>query len=123
MALLASVSDVADRVGAELVQGRDTEVLALIEEASALVEGYVGRELAPVPRPVTIVVSRMVARVLQAPAASFSVDTISQNAGPFSQSQTFTTGSSGGAPWLTNQDKVVLNRFRKRRGFYSISMI
>ena len=123
MALLASVSDVADRVGEDRIVGRDDETRALLEEASVLVDGYIGRELDPIPRPVSVVVSRMVARVLMAPAPSFSVDTISQTAGAFSQSQTFTTGAAGGAPWLTTQDKTVLNRYRKRRGFYSVSMV
>lgn len=123
MALLATLADVVDRIGDDLEPDQEKKVMGLLEEASILVEGYLGRVPDPVPRGVSVVVSRMVARVLQAPAPSFSVDSISNSAGAFSQSQTFTTGSSGGSPWLTNQDKTVLNRFRKRRGFYSIPMV
>lgn len=123
MALLATLTDVTARLGGDLEPEKEGSALGLLEEASALVEGYLGRVPDPVPRAVSVVVSRMVARVLQAPAPSFSVDTISQSAGAFSQSQKFTTGASGGSPWLTAQDKTVLNRFRKRRGFYSISMV
>lgn len=123
MALLATLTDVTARLGGDLDPEKEGAALGLLEEASVLVEGYLGRVPDPVPRAVTVVVSRMVARVLQAPAPSFSVDTISQSAGAFSQSQKFTTGAAGGSPWLTAQDKTVLNRFRKRRGFYSISMV
>lgn len=123
MALLTTLDDVAARVGLENVLGKEEDIESLIEEASVLVEGYLGRVLDPIPRSVAVVVSRIVARVLQAPAQAFSVDTISQTAGAFSQSQKFTTGASGGAPWLTAQDKTVLNRFRKRRGFYSVPLV
>lgn len=123
MFVLATLDDVADRMGGDLTSEDAKKATALLEEASVLVEGYLGRVLNPVPRAVSVVVSRMVARVLQAPAPSFSVDTVSQSAGVFSQSQKFTTGSSGGSPWLTAQDKTVLNRFRRRRGFYSVSMV
>lgn len=123
MDLLATLTDVTDRLGSDLDPNKEEIALALLEEASVLVEGYLGRTLDPIPRPVSVVVSRMVARVLQAPSPSFSVDTISQSAGAFSQSQKFTTGASGGSPWLTAQDKTVLNRFRKRRGFYSVPMV
>lgn len=121
--VLATIEDVRARLGGELEEEQEVRAASLIEEASVLVEGYLGRVPDPVPRAVSVVVSRMVARVLQAPTPSFSVDTISQSAGAFSQSQKFTTGASGGSPWLTAQDKTVLNRFRKRRGFYSISMV
>lgn len=123
MKMLADLSDVSDRLGEEIQQNKIATAQGLLEEASVLVEGYLGRSFEDVPRPVSVVVSRMVARVLMAPAPSFSVDTISQTAGAFSQSQTFTTGAAGGAPWLTTQDKTVLNRYRKRRGFYSVSMV
>lgn len=120
---LATLTDVSDRLGGDLDPEKEEAALGLIEEASVLVEGYLGQIPDPVPRAVSVVVSRMVARVLQAPAPAFSVDTISQSAGAFSQSQKFTTGAAGGSPWLTAQDKTVLNRFRKRRGFYSVSMV
>lgn len=123
MDLLATLSDVSERLGEEIQQDKIATVEGLLEEASVLVEGYLGRSFEDVPRPVSVVVSRMVARVLQAPAPSFAVETLSQSAGAFSQSQKFTTGASGGSPWLTAQDKTVLSRFRKRRGFYSISMV
>lgn len=121
---LATIDDVRDRLGGDLDEGWEVAAASLIYEASVLVEGYLGRALDPVPHAVSVVVSRMVARVLQAPEPSFSVDSTSYSAGPFSQSQKFTTGASGGSPWLTAQDKTVLNRFRRRRrGFYSIPMV
>lgn len=120
---LATLADVIDRMGGDLTPEDANKATALLEEASVLVEGYLGQVPDPVPRAVSVVVSRMVARVMQAPAPSFSVDTISQSAGAFSQSQKFTTGAAGGSPWLTAQDKTVLNRFRRRRGFYSVSMV
>lgn len=123
--MLATIDDVQARIGGDLDEEQTSRVDSLIEEASVLVEAYLDQPVPwPVPRAVTVVVSRMVARVLQAPAPSFAVDTLTQTAGQFSQSKKFTTGASGGAPWLTAQDKTVLNRFRRRRrGFYSISMV
>lgn len=123
MKMLAELSDVAARLGEEVPENKVHVTEGLLEEASALVEGYLGRTFDDVPRPVAVVVSRMVARVLQAPEPSFAVETLSQSAGAFSQSQKFTTGASGGSPWLTAADKTALSRFRKRRGFYSISMV
>ena len=119
---LATVEDVEKRLDEELDADARNRAEALLEEASALVEGYLGRSFDEVPSPVTVVVSRMVARVLQAPEPSFAVETLTQSAGAFSQSQKFTTGASGGSPWLTAVDKTVLSRFRKRRGLYSVSM-
>ena len=125
MVEMATLSDVADRLGHPVEEGKQDEALGLIEEASILVEGYLERDFEgmEVPRRVSVVVSRMVARVLQAPEASFSVDTVSNTAGPFARSHTYTTGGSGGSPWLTKQDKTALKRYRRRRGFRAIPMV
>ena len=78
--LLAELSDVAARLGEEVPENKVHVAEGLLEEASALVEGYLGRSFDEVPRPVSVVVSRMVARVLQAPEPSFAVETLSQTA-------------------------------------------
>lgn len=121
---VATLRDVEDRLGAGVDADGEVRVEALIAEAVVLVESYLGGPVPqdPTPDAIRVVVSRMVARVIQAPEPSFSVDTMSNTAGPFSQSRKFTTGASGGAPWLTANDKLVLDRFRRRKGFYSVEV-
>lgn len=115
--------EVEARLGRPLEDDETPRVEALLDEAEVLVEAYLGRPIPePAPKAVATVVSRMVARVLEAPEASFSVDTVSNTAGPFSQSRKFTTGASGGGPWLTANDKLILRRFRRGNGFYSIEV-
>lgn len=115
--MLADFEDVEARLGRELSDDEELRVGGLLEEASLLVESHTGREFdEPIPNAIRVVVSRMVARVLQAPAETLGVESASYTAGPFSQNRTYSQGSSGGSPWLTAVDKKVLSRFGRRRG-------
>lgn len=121
--MLATVQDVSDRLG-EVIELEDVAwVEALIEEASLIVEAHCGREFDPVPRTIQVVVSRMVARVIEAPDEQKGAESMSLSAGPFSKSMSFSAGGSGGAPWLTAIDKKLLRRFGGRRGgIYSVEL-
>lgn len=115
--MLADFDDVEARLGRELSEEEELRVGGLLEEASLLVESHTGREFGGVvPDAIRVVVSRMVARVLQAPAETLGVESSSYTAGPFSQNRTYSQGASGGSPWLTAVDKKVLSRFGRRRG-------
>lgn len=123
--LLATVSDVEDRLSDTVDEADHREVLGLIEEASILVEGFIGTVPDPVPRPVAVVVSRMVARVMESPTDGHAVESTSYTAGAFSKSTKYTAGASGGAPWMNATDKKMLARFQRRRrrgGIYTIEM-
>ena len=120
---LASPTDVEARIGRALAEDETSAVEGLLDEASAMVEGYLGREVqAPVPKAVTLVVSRMVARVLESPTDGFAAESIQQTAGPFSHSVRFAAGASGGSPWMTAGDRMILRRYRRSGGLYSVEM-
>lgn len=120
---LASPTDVEARIGRALTEDEKSAVGGLLDEAAAMVEGYLGREVqAPVPKAVTIVVSRMVARVLESPTDGFAAESLQQTAGPFSHSVRFAAGASGGSPWLTAGDRMTLRRYRRSGGVYSMEL-
>lgn len=121
---LATVSDVEKRLGRELDDDELTVVEGLLEEAEVLIEGYLGRIPEPVPRRVTVVASRMVARVLAQPdQEAFYAESVQHAAGPFSETKRYSTGASGGSPWLTAADKQALRRARRGgAGIYTIGI-
>ena len=121
---IATPTDVAKRLGRDLDDDELAVVDGLLEEAEVLIEGYLGEIPQPVPRRVTIVASRMVARVLEQPdAEAFYAESIQHTAGPFAETKRFSTGASGGAPWLTAADKQALRRARAGGGgIYTIGI-
>lgn len=120
----ATPSEVAKRLGRDLDDDEKVVVEGLLEEAEVLIEGFLGEIPQPVPRRVTVVASRMVARVLEQPdAEAFYAESVQHAAGPFSETKRFSTGASGGAPWLTAADKQALRRARSGgRGIYTIGI-
>lgn len=124
--MLASLDDVKDRLPEDAVID-EREVYGLLHEATILVEGHLGKTFreTEVPEAVRVVVSRMVARVLQAPKQAQFQESVQVAAGPFSHSGKFAGGGSGGAPWLSASDKQALAAFRKRRrgGVYSVDLV
>lgn len=119
---LATVEDVEKRLDAELDADARTRVEALLEEATVLVEGYLGTVPDPVPRAVRVVVSRMVAQVIQSPDTGFYTENESFTAGPFSKTIQFANGGNGGAPWLSSTAKTTLRRFRSGGGLYTLRL-
>lgn len=121
--MLATIEDVEKRLGHEIEPEDEARVEGLLEEAAALVEAHVGKSFDVVPDVVRIVVSRMVARVLESPTDGFGAESSSYTAGQFSKNVTYTAGASGGAPWLTAVDKKMLRPFGGRRGgVYSVEI-
>lgn len=128
---LATAADVEQRLGRTLTAAEQTRVSGLLDEASALVIGFLGCdptdtsvEPPVVPDAVAIVVSRMVARLFEQAAsdsaAPVGVDMVTTQVGPFGQTLRHTAGSTSGAPWLGASDKVSLKPYRC--GFTSLAM-
>lgn len=121
---IATPTDVEKRLGRDLHADEIDVVDGLLEEAEVLIEGYLGKIPQPVPRRITVVASRMVARVLEQPdAEAFYAESVQHAAGPFSETKRYSTGASGGAPWLTTADKQSLRQARSGgRGIYTIGI-
>ena len=117
---LATTADVSTRLGREVTTAESARVdPGLLEEATVKVLAHLGvsedfYDERTVPATVTIVTSRMIARVLEQAAAGAlaSADQVTQSAGIFSQTATFTSGSNSGGPWLTKADRADLDRVR-----------
>lgn len=122
--LLADVNDVKLRLKAEASQDLDESyAIALVAEASALVESYLGRTFEPggVPEAVSLVVSRMAARVLMTPDETGMATSMQVTAGVFNRSVSYSNG--GGSVWLNASDKTMLAPYRRRRGgLYSLTL-
>lgn len=123
---LATEADVAKRLGRELDETEELRVEGLLEEASVLVEEYLGCTPDPVPDAVRVVTSRMVARALGRPTGTPGITpgqlSAQQTMGPFSRSATFEAGSTSGGPWVEAKDKAALRRHRCGAGMVSIGM-
>lgn len=120
---IATPADVVKRLGRDLDEDELDMVEGLLEEAEILIEGHLGCIPVPVPRRITVVASRMVARVLQQPdQEAFYAESVQHSAGPFSETKRYSTGASGGSPWLTAADKLALKRGRGGGGIYTIGI-
>lgn len=120
MVVFCVQEDVENRLRRELTTDEVEWLAGMIEEAQALVVSYLGCPAdkfdTAVPDALTLVTSRMVARVIQEEATidpdMFGATQASMTAGPYTQQATFTTGSRTGAPWLTKVDKGILDAHR-----------
>lgn len=118
--ILATQQDVETRLGRGLTESEVARLDGLLEEASALVEGYLGvtyTEDDVVPSVVAIVVSKMVARAITADPSAVALAAISesQQAGPFSARFRDTN------VWLSKSDKLMLRNIGG--GFTSIGLV
>lgn len=120
---LATASDVEARLGRPLTAAETPRVEGLLEDASALVLGHLAwdEEPSPLPGEVRIVVSRMVARVLERDAVA-GVESETQTTGPFGRTLRFTAGATSGGPWLAAADKVILRRHRAGGGLTAVTV-
>lgn len=112
---LASRVDVEVRLGRTLTSTEVPSVNELLDEASDLAEAYMSCTPEPVPDAVKRVVARMVVRRMEAdPSIPVGLTQTGrrETAGPMSlnNTQSFSEGSTSGAPWLTRNDKIVLRR-------------
>lgn len=135
MSALASLADVEARLRRPLTTDEKSWIDDSIEEASALVSGYLGCEymgvagtdgvLSDVPTDVRVVTSRVVARAMaqaDAPAVPIGVSQIGRTMGPFSEQFTVREGAGSGSPWLENVDRMTLRRHRCGGGMRSVSL-
>lgn len=110
-----TATDVEERLGRPLDGLEVDRVAGLLDEATALVSAHCGQPwdagATPIPPRIRIVVSRMVARVLQAPDDGLAAESASFTAGPFSQNVRYAGGGSGGGPWLSATDRKLLAPF------------
>lgn len=118
--MFCTQDDVEKRLRRTLEPGEVTYLEGMIEEAEALVLSYLGcppdKYAGTVPSALTLVTSRMVARVIQegdmVDPETFGATQAGMTAGPYSQQVTFAAGSRTGAPWLTKVDKGLLDAYR-----------
>ncbi len=88
----------------------------LLEEAGALVEGFLNTQFSDPdnlpPSYVSVVVSRVIARVFVTPAdGSTPIDGVAQQsltAGRYMMQRTLADGASVGTVWLSKTDKIIL---------------
>jgi len=109
--MLANPWDVEKRLGRPLDPDLSPKVEGLIDEASVLVIGYLGdNPPEPIPAAITIVVSRMVARVIEREAAAPSpaAESVITQMGPFSRNVSLAGSGSVGGVWLSGTDKLML---------------
>ena len=125
---LCTHADVENRLRRPLTTAEISWLPGMIEEATQLVLAYLGAPAAHYtdnpPAALTIVTSRMVARVISEgellQPETFGATQAGMTAGPYSQHLTFTAGSRTGAPWLTKVDKTLLDPYRVAGKAYSI---
>ena len=122
----ASVPDVEARVVAELSPDDRPFIRAMIDDATTVIEEYLGREFdenEQVPRPVRVVCARVAARaVSRAVDNPVGAEQQSYTAGPFSTSASYGNNSNSGGVFLTKQDKAMLRRFGGRRGAFTVRL-
>lgn len=126
MTLLCTQADVLDRPAlsaagiSTFTETQAAQVDGYIEEASVLVEGYLGHTYAdpptdgspnpdPVPDAARLVAARVVARALTSTPVDPNFDSYSSAMGPFSHQKHVAQDVLGGGVWLTRQDKMALD--------------
>ena len=123
---LATVVDVATRLARSMTEAEATKAEGLLDEASALARAWLKSDPTVegvVPDDVAIVVSRMVARVLDRDATSASgAEAVTNQVGPFGQTLRFGSGTASGGPWLASGDKTILAGFRVNGGFVGLDI-
>ena len=115
--ILVAQSDVEARLRRALTTGEITRLPGVADEASALVEGYLGVTYSLNPRPpeaVVIATSRVTARVFTTDPNALPAggDSRSQGMGSFSATVHYVADSTSGGPWLTKSDKMMLAPYR-----------
>lgn len=120
--MYATESEVAARLGRDLTPAESVDVQALLAEASALIDGYLGASepLDPVPGVVVTVVLKIVVRALtDGGGAPENVSTLQQTSGPYAR--TFTFAGEGASLWLGAAEKLMLRPLR--RGMVSVPLV
>jgi len=116
----ATDSDVVLRLGRNLTTAESQRVDVLLDDASAVVDGYCGRTFTTAPTAVVGVVAKMVARSFGR-AASGGEFVDQETAGPFTTH--FAAAVSGGDVWLSAADKLALRSARRGGGLSSVQFV
>ena len=121
---LATQVDVEARLARALTDAEVTRLPSLLDDASALVIGYCGRDFEPepYPAPVSGVVARMVARLLAQGEVTPGLESTTEAAGPFSRGFKYGGGSSGDV-YLSATDKTMLRPYRLGGGLSSVQLV
>lgn len=126
---LATAADVATALRRALTVEETAGVAGLLDEASDLVDSYLGWEdepPTPIPGKVVRVTARTVARLFEQEAAGtahvIGVNQTSRTMGPFTEQATYTVGANTGSPWLSTTDKATLKRLRRGSGMTAVPM-
>lgn len=118
-------SEVENRLRRPLTSEEEEYLPGIVDEASALVEGYLGvcyDEAAAVPEAVTVVTSRVVSRILTSTTMPSQAESSSRGMGPFSAQISYVADSTSGGPWLTKSDRMTLAPYRAR-GAVSVPLV
>ena len=118
MTIPVTQQDVEDRLRRSMTNYEIAQMDGVVAEAGAQAESYLMFTYADtdtVPTAVTIVTSRIVARVFKTPS-SVQDGTTSRSAGmgPFSATTQFVDGATNGGPYLTKLDKQMLDPYAAR---------
>lgn len=117
MAELTDQTGVEEALGRELTTAEEAKVDNLIDEAGDLLHGYLGvdyRDETSIPGAVARVAARVVARSFEQAASEspFGVEGTTDQAGPFSRTLRFSSGTTSGSVWLDVKDKIKLRPYR-----------
>ena len=121
-----SEDDVKARLRRDLSSTEIEFLPGIVDEASALLEGYLGvcyGDDETVPTAVVVIASRVAARILTMPEGPAGLaDSRTSALGPFSATIQYSTDSSSGGPWLTKSDRIALAPYRAR-GAISVPLV
>jgi hypothetical protein len=118
MPALATVADVAARLGREITEAEEPRMEAILADVSAAVELYCGRTFNPVPPAVLAVVCQIAARTFGTTPEANGI--MAETAGPFTV-QYGATGAAGSVGMLT-AEREVLERFRAKAGVGTVEI-
>lgn len=109
-------TDVEARLRRTLTAEEINQLPGEIEEASIIVEGYLGVEYTagnPAPLAVKVVTSRVIARMVNdTGGVPANADSFSRGMGPMNVTTHLVADSTSGGPWLTKSDKMALHPYR-----------
>ncbi|NEW49337.1 hypothetical protein GV792_04675 [Nocardia cyriacigeorgica] len=111
----AQQDDVENRLRRSLEDDEITWLSGMQEEADELVDAWFADRGCTVPDPapsgVVLVASRIIARGLQAGTVTPGLETSTMTAGPYSQTNAYTPGTTQGGLWISKNDKALLARY------------
>jgi hypothetical protein len=120
----ATSEDVEARLGRTLTTDEVSGVDGLLDEATMLVAEWLGCTPDPVPDAATLVVSRMVARSVQASSSGVPTDganSVQATALSFAFTRNYSAAATSGGVWLARQDKMMLRRWRRNSMVINVS--